>query len=76
MADALGMDQSEVSRIGRRTDVLLSTLRRFVRATGGKMQIVVTYPDGEPVQLDLGKPLTLVTVPPPPRAGHRRSSAR
>jgi septal ring factor EnvC (AmiA/AmiB activator) len=56
LANSLGMDQSEISRLERRTDLLLSTLRRFVRATGGEMRIVVSYPDGEQVELDLDIP--------------------
>ncbi len=31
--------------------MLLSTLKRFVEATGGEMHIVVSYPDGGPVEL-------------------------
>lgn len=53
VAELLGMDQSEVSRLERRSDLLLSTLRRFVEATGGEMHIVVSYPDGGPVELQL-----------------------
>src|SRR4051812_25686268 len=45
-AELLDMDQSEVSRLERRSDILLSTLKRFVEATGGELQIVVSYPDG------------------------------
>lgn len=51
VADLLDMDQSEVSRLERRSDMLLSTLKRFVAATGGEMHIVVQYPDGGPVEL-------------------------
>jgi predicted XRE-type DNA-binding protein len=51
VAELLDMDQSEVSRLERRSDMLLSTLKRFVHATGGEMHIVVTYPDGGPVEL-------------------------
>lgn len=51
LAELLDMDQSEVSRLERRSDMLLSTLKRFVAATGGEMHIVVTYPDGGPVEL-------------------------
>lgn len=51
VAELLDMDQSEVSRLERRTDMLLSTLKRFVAATGGEMHIVVQYPDGGPVEL-------------------------
>ena len=51
VAELLDMDQSEVSRLERRSDMLLSTLKRFVAATGGEMHIVVQYPDGGPVEL-------------------------
>jgi hypothetical protein len=51
LADLLDMDQSEVSRLERRSDMLLSTLKRFIQATGGEMHIVVSYPDGGPVEL-------------------------
>jgi len=54
MADLLDMDQSEVSRLERRSDMLLSTLKRFVQATGGEMHIVIQYPDGGPVELLVG----------------------
>lgn len=54
LAELLDMDQSEVSRLERRSDMMLSTLRRFVRATGGEMHIVVSYPDGGPVELLVG----------------------
>lgn len=54
VAELLEMDQSEVSRLEHRSDMLLSTLKRFVHATGGEMHIVVSYPDGGPVELAVG----------------------
>lgn len=51
----LDMDQSEVSRLERRSDMLLSTLRAFIRASGGELQLVATYPDANPVQLLIGE---------------------
>lgn len=51
VGELLDMDQSEVSRLEHRSDMLLSTLKRFVAATGGEMHIVVQYPDGGPVEL-------------------------
>jgi predicted XRE-type DNA-binding protein len=54
LAELLDMDQSEVSRLERRSDMLLSTLKRFVQATGGELHIVVNYPDGGPVELLVG----------------------
>jgi uncharacterized protein (DUF885 family) len=54
LGELLDMDQSEVSRLERRSDMMLSTLKRFVQATGGEMHIVVSYPDGGPVELLVG----------------------
>ncbi len=54
IAELLDMDQSEVSRLERRSDMLLSTLKRFVQATGGELHVVVQYPDGGPVELFVG----------------------
>ncbi len=54
IAELLEMDQSEVSRLERRSDLLLSTLRRFVQATGGDLKIVAYYPDSEPFEVVIG----------------------
>ena len=54
IAELLQMDQSEVSRLEHRSNMLLSTLRSFIRATGGELQLVVTFPDAEPVELLVG----------------------
>jgi predicted XRE-type DNA-binding protein len=51
LAELLEMDQSEVSRLERRSDMLLSTLKRFIEATGGELHLVVHYPDSGPVEL-------------------------
>ena len=34
--------------------MLLSTLRPLIRATGGELQLIVTFPDAEPVELLVG----------------------
>jgi len=48
----LGMNQSEVSRLERRRDVRLSTLRGYVEAVGGWLRLVVTLTDSNR-QVDL-----------------------
>lgn len=48
----LGMNQSEVSRLERRRDMRLSTLRRYVESIGGRLRMVVNGPDVSR-QLDL-----------------------
>jgi len=46
LAAELGATQPEISKIERRTDMYVSTLRRFVEAMGGKLEIIVHFPDG------------------------------
>ena len=46
LAERLGTTQPEVSRIESRTDMYLSTLRRFVEAMGGELVILARFPDG------------------------------
>ncbi len=54
IGELLEMDQSEVSRLERRSDMLLSTLRSFIQAAGGELQLVATFPESAPVQLLVG----------------------
>lgn len=51
MAKALGITQDSVSRIEKRSDLLLSTLRKTVKAMGGKLSLVAEFPDRVPVVL-------------------------
>ena len=43
IADELGISQSDVSKLEHRQDVRVSTLRDYVRATGGELSLRVTY---------------------------------
>ena len=40
-----GMNQSELSRMERRQDHMLSTLRRYVESLGGKLEILAVFDD-------------------------------
>jgi transcriptional regulator with XRE-family HTH domain len=51
LAKKLGVNQDSVSRLERRSDVLISTLRDAVRAMGGDVRIVAEFPDRPPVTL-------------------------
>lgn len=51
MAKALGISQDGVSRLEKRTDLLLSTLRKSVQAMGGNLTLVAEFPDRPPVVL-------------------------
>jgi predicted XRE-type DNA-binding protein len=46
MAEMLDVPQSSVSRIERRADMYLSTLRNYLHAIGGALQIRAVFPDG------------------------------
>src|ERR1039458_7006930 len=52
MAEMLEVPQSSISRIERRTDMYLSTLRNYVHAMGGVLQIQAVFPDGGAVVID------------------------
>jgi DNA-binding XRE family transcriptional regulator len=51
MAKTLGITQDSVSRLEKRSDLLLSTLRKTVRAMGGNLSLVAEFPDRGPVVL-------------------------
>ncbi len=51
MAKALGVTQDGVSRLEKRSDLLLSTLRKTVQAMGGNLSLVAEFPDRAPVVL-------------------------
>lgn len=51
MAKALGISQDGVSRLEKRSDLLLSTLRKTVEAMGGNLSLVAEFPDRRPVVL-------------------------
>lgn len=52
VAKNLGIKQSDVSKIEHRVDVYVSTLRNFVRATGGELEIIAKYPDRRAIKIN------------------------
>lgn len=51
VAEKLGINQENVSRLERRSDLLISTLSSYVEAMGGKLSLVAEFPDRPPVAL-------------------------
>ncbi|MEM8777486.1 MAG: XRE family transcriptional regulator, partial [Cyanobacteria bacterium P01_G01_bin.49] len=51
MAELLKIPQDSVSRLEKRSDLLLSTLRSYVQAMGGELQLTVKFPERPPVNL-------------------------
>ncbi len=47
LAEVLETKQANVSRMERRTDMYISTLRSYIEAMGGQLDIVARFPEGE-----------------------------
>ena len=55
LAKQLGKSQVTIAQMEKRTDLLLSTLRHYVEAIGGRLDLVVRFPGsgpGDPEQLN------------------------
>ena len=52
LAEMLDTPQSSISRIEQRADMYLSTLRDYVHAMGGVLQIQAVFPDGGTVAIN------------------------
>jgi hypothetical protein len=61
MAEQLGIGQEGISRLEKRSDLMISTLRDYVEAMGGKLRFVAEFPARPPTTLT-GR-----------RSAHRRS---
>lgn len=73
MAELMGVEQENVSRLERRADLLLSTLSGYVAAMGGKLRLVAEFPNRHPVAIALAD----ITGEPPrkPRGRGRAGKA-
>ena len=47
LAEVLGLNQATISKLERRTDMYLSSLRRFVEAMGGELELTASFPEGK-----------------------------
>lgn len=45
MAEALSRNQSAVGALEKRSDMLLSTLQKFIEALGGEFEVVARFPE-------------------------------
>ena len=52
LAETLHVGQESISRLEKRSDMLLSTLRSYVEAMGGKLELVARFPDRPPVVIE------------------------
>ncbi|MFZ2225422.1 MAG: helix-turn-helix domain-containing protein [Candidatus Deferrimicrobium sp.] len=67
LASSLGVGQDTISRLERRSDMLLSTLKRYVEAMGGTLDLVARFPNRPPLLIEQ------IARKVPPRARQRTS---
>lgn len=47
LAEVLGVNQGAISKLENRSDMYLSTLRSYIEAMGGQLEIRAVFPEGE-----------------------------
>jgi transcriptional regulator with XRE-family HTH domain len=62
MATLLEVNQSEISRIEKRTDMYLSTLASYIRAMGGVLEVRAVFPQGDAVKISQFEALNEVST--------------
>lgn len=55
IAKALSQSQANVSRVEHGNDLYISTLRRYVEAMGGKLEVAAVFEDNDRVEIALGR---------------------
>lgn len=46
LAEVLHVQQPSIAKLERRTDMYISTLRSYIEAMGGQLEVVARFPDG------------------------------
>jgi transcriptional regulator with XRE-family HTH domain len=67
MAKLLGVRQDSVSKIERRSDMLLSTFRSYIKAMGGELRLIVEFPDAVAEVTSFGEPNDDEDIPAKPK---------
>jgi transcriptional regulator with XRE-family HTH domain len=52
LATSLGIRQATIAQLEKRSDLMISTLRSYVEAMGGRLRLTVEFPDKAPVSLE------------------------
>jgi DNA-binding XRE family transcriptional regulator len=55
LAEVLHVNQGAISKMEKRSDMYLSTLRSYVEAMGGQLEIRAVFPNGEVILEQLGE---------------------
>lgn len=67
MATVLNIGQDSISRLEKRSDMMLSTMRSYVEAMGGSLELVARFPKRSPVIIT-----SIKDISPQPRTVSRR----
>ena len=77
---ALNIGQDGVSRLEQRSDLLISTLRSYVEAMGGDLQLIASFPDRPAIAVtglaDMGAKRRRSLPSAAGRRGRRRATSR
>ncbi len=46
LAEKLAIKQASVSKMESQTDMYISTMRKYIEAMGGELEIIANFPDG------------------------------
>jgi DNA-binding XRE family transcriptional regulator len=69
LATTLNVKQAEISKIENRADMLMSTLRNFVQAMGGDLEVRAVFPDRT---IEIANFSSLAGKPTKPRSGKKK----
>ena len=76
IAELLGIGQDGVSRLEKRSDLLLSTLQGYIGAIGGVLELIARFPDCPPVVLTGLSSRVMGESPPRPKRQKKSEPAR
>ncbi len=74
LAEVLNIGQDSVSRLEQRSDLMLSTLRGYVAALGGRLELIARFPDRPDVALSGLSDLPGAETPARKRRATKRSA--
>ena len=74
LAEMLDIGQDSVSRLEQRSDLMLSTLRGYVAALGGRLELIAKFPDRPDVALSGLSDLPSAETPAKKRRAIKRSA--
>lgn len=47
VAEAMGVEQTAISKLEHRSDMYLSTVYEYIKALGGELKLVASFPEGD-----------------------------